>query len=652
MTEPANSPKVGSELRDLSLPFMFETDDDVYVLPINPESYDKEIAPRAKITLTQSGGFEDRTGWVLPKINIKGTFGYLGTYPGGNGKTLNRGVQQCGWDLYKELEGIFLSFYEQFGTNSDDGSLLMHDADEVAKLRFYNFTDEDFYEVQINKFVVRRNIQHRLLYKYDIQLTALRRLDEEESAETDWLLEQLESLQELPPEEEMSFWETMLEAYTWASEKMTDVINKVGEIKSTLSTIRSSVSAFRQGLSDLIAAPFELIQDAINTVDSVLDDISSIADLPHELTDHLRETKYVLLSYASKKDLFSPSGTSTPIPDDNPDTWEILTAPLPSGQIAGDSGAVSMLEPEATIFDPSVESIAEVAVLESSINMNDTMETIASRLMGDASEWRRIALLNDLEYPYILNSDELIDYLSPVMGTGSSTGVIISEDKKISLTGIVAEPGDILLLTEGNISEVVEVEDAVGIIAYLVSPIINNYTEAVVITRHEKRLSVLRPGDKIKIPGARLNNKRNTAKTVVAATDNGKSFYEHLYGVDEALDADGKLMATATGEPVTNGGMDNLRMQLKNRVNTPLKGLAHLGHPYYGSVNPELIGKANIPVWAERAKLEGKISLMRDHRIRRVKKTVFTVEGESIFLDADVIPINKEASEKMKISVN
>ncbi|MCK5607599.1 hypothetical protein KAR91_37290 [Candidatus Pacearchaeota archaeon] len=645
MIEPANTPQIGSELRDQSLPFMFETDDDTYVLPINPESYDKEIAPRSKITLTQSGGYEDRTGWVLPKINIKGTFGYLGTYPGGNGKTLSSGVQMCGWDLYKELEDIFLSFYEQFGTNDDTGSLLMEDGDEAAKLRFYNFTDEDFYEVQISKFVVRRNIQHRLLYKYDIQLTALRRLDGEDLRQVDWLATQFDDLMELPSEAELSFWGQMLEGYKWVSEGMTDVINDIGEMQRTLSTIRSGVSSFRQGLSDLIAAPFELIQESINTVDSVLATITSVADLPHELVNHMRETKFALLSYKSKKDLFSESGTE-PSTISETDTWEILTAPLPSGQITTEAGAVTMYDPEATLFDSSLENVTEVAALETAINKNDTLETLAARMLGDSSGWKRIALLNNLEYPYILNSDDPLDYMSPVLQTGSPSSAITKGDTTISLTGINAQPGDLLLIVEGSISEVVEVQEMVATLAYLGSPVENDFTTAAVVTRHEERLAILKPGDKIKIPGLKSN------KVAIAGEGENKAFYDRLYGVDEALDAEGNLMSTTTGEPVDIGGMDNLQMQLKHRIITQIRELAATGHPTYGSAHNDLIGKGNMAVWIERAKLEGKIALLRDPRVRKVEKTLFVTEGTAIFLDADVVPINKEAGEKMRISVN
>ena len=642
-TEPLT---IGIELRDLTLPFMFESSDgSVFVLPINPESYTKEMTPLAKFTLTQAGGFEDRTGWGPPAINLKGTFGYLGTHPGGNAKTINNSIPQSGWELYKEIETVFLDFYAQFGTYTDTGELNLAESDTDAKIKFYNFTDEDFYEVQINKFLITRSIQHRTIYKYDIQLTALRRLDEEEALEIDYLLTEFETLRELPTEADVSFWDTLLEGYTWISETMTSVTNQFNEVKGTLSTIRTSVSAFRQGVSDLISAPFELIQDAITTVDSILDTISSLEDLPHEFTDLLRETKYTLLTYKTKKDLFNPDGDAPVSVADTSGTQEVLTAPLPSGQISEDSGAVSMHDPDLTLFDPELNAVAEVAALETPISRNDTLETIAARLLGNSTEWKRIATLNNLEYPYILSSDDPKDFLSETKATGTLSSGIAAESTEITPSGFTFQAGNFMLLIEGALSEIVEIEGVANGVASLASPTVNAFTVAAIVTLHEEELALLKPGAKIKVPGNRTSN------VAVASTVDDRAFYDQLYGVDELLDDNGFLVATQTGELATIGGLPNLQVQLEHRLKTTLKALSHLGHITYGSINPELIGKMGSPIWHERAKLEGKLTLLRDPRIRGVGRSTFTIEGDSIYLDADVFPINKETSEKLRISV-
>ena len=649
---PQATPRVGQELRDQRLPFMFELYDPDdpessknYVLPINPSSYRMVHTPRARVTLTHTGGHEDKNGMGLPKIYMKGSFSYFGTY-GPHAITID-GLKKSGWDFFKEFEmDIFTAFYERFGTFTLSGEKVSNpvNEDNPPVLNFYNFTDKHYWQIKIDKFEVERNTTQRFLYLYDLQMTALSRIDEPRTIDVDYVLEQMEDLKELPDEEELTFWGKMMEGYKWASSKMNDVINKVDELNGTLSDIRAGVSAFRQGLSDLVNAPFELVEDAIKTVDSVIDTVSSLEDLPHEFTDHMRDTKFTLLSYRSKKNLFESPGLTTAI-SSTAGQREILTVPPPPGGISEEEGVVSMFSPEETLLDASLEKTSETAVIETPVDKNDSLETISARVLGDAREWRRIAILNNLDYPYILDSDDPLDYLSEIIETGAPSSAITAEDLEISIT-IIPEQGDLLHIREGSLFETVSVESFSGTTATLGSPVINSYTTSAVITRHEEALTIKKPGDKIRIPG-----KRNSS-IAISSILNKSDYLEQIFGRDEYLDAEGNQVASATGELVTVGGSDNLKMQLTHRTKTAKRELAAIGHPRYGTLLPSFIGKMNMPVWNERALLDARLTLLSDPRVKKVHSPKFVSDNAALYLEAQVTPVNKESSELIRVTVN
>lgn len=414
-------------LRNQQMPFMFEVWNagalaERFILPINPEEYRLQHQPKANVIQTKGGAWEDNFGNGLPTISIRGTFGYLGSLPGGGGRTVN-GVQLCGQELFKELERIFLEFYALFGADGNAGT-----SRDRPTLRFYNFTDEHYWVAQVKTFDLLRSIQRRNLYQYSLQLVGLAAADSAAAAkyylygdappdmfhvaEADPLIEALEDIPE-PPVEEVTFWEQALEGYRWVSGKVSDAINDLHDLKSDLTTIQQAVSSFRQDLSDLIAAPFEVVETAFATVDTILDTVVSLGDIPHEFVVQMRETKRTLCHYRIVRHLFQePPDPGVNLLADSLDVTspEIMTAPLPSGVL----GVVTMRNPETTLF-ASGEEAESRAVGEVVAAGNDTLQSIAHRFLGDASQWRRLALLNDLAAPYDLTAGQKI--LVPSLST-------------------------------------------------------------------------------------------------------------------------------------------------------------------------------------------------------------------------------------------
>lgn len=638
----------GIAIREQNLPFMFEVwetaagePSETFILPLPPESYRISTPTRASVSQTMAGAFEDNIGLGLSRISLQGTFGYLGSLPGGGGKTVN-GVQMCGWDLFKELEGMFRGFYQRFGAYLDSGEQVAFQAsaDALPVLRFYNFTDEDFFEVQVNKFDFLRNTQRKMLYQYDIQMTTLRRLIDGESV-ADRLFDDLAAFPELD-DTGMSLWETLLTGYTTAYSGMSTIINQVGQIRQNLSTLRVAVTGFRNQISSFIAAPFGLISDTVKTIDTVLAVVVSLDNIPHEFTALLRSTKRDLLRLSLQPDKFQVSYTSTGTVTSSSaakPAVEILTGPLPSPQVSAANGVVSMDVPETTLFGATIETARDVASSEEPINSGDTLETLAFRTLGDSREWQRIATLNGLEHPYIVKDP--LDAYTPKL----ASGVLTSDydgGRSLSISGMIVQAGDVLVVSAAGVVAEGSVESVADIVT-LAAPLSGNFPAGTTVTRHERRLNVALPGDKLLIPGTR---------TGVGLDRGDTDFAARLYGTDESLDDAGDHPADTAGDVATVSGLRNLEMQLGHALRTTQGELAQLGHPEYGSYLPKIIGRIGTDYWHERSRVEARMTMLRDPRVKRVGKVSFVTSGTAIHLTADVYPINQSSPTRMNIVVN
>jgi phage baseplate assembly protein W len=85
-------------------------------------------------------------------------------------------------------------------------------------------------------------------------------------------------------------------------------------------------------------------------------------------------------------------------------------------------------------------------------------------------------------------------------------------------------------------------------------------------------------------------------------------------------------------------GIDNLKQALSHRIGTDKKDL--LFHPQYGCDVRRLIGGLNSPVAEILAASYIERALRGDPRVKDVPSCLATVSGDSIFVEAEVIPID------------
>lgn len=140
----------------------FEFKGKEYYFVLNPEEYSQTEASRSTVTQTLGGAWIDAFGAGLVEITFSGTTGFK------NG-TDN---PADGFEKFKELRDTLRSVYNDVK------------AGEVVTetLKFYNFTDEEYWEVYPDRFSLKRSKTRSLLYMYDIRLIALKKLSEGKQA--------------------------------------------------------------------------------------------------------------------------------------------------------------------------------------------------------------------------------------------------------------------------------------------------------------------------------------------------------------------------------------------------------------------------------------------------------------------------------------
>jgi len=705
--QPAN-PKA----RDQSLPFMFEVSGgDVaiperFILPLNPESLRVSWPTRTNITHTKASAFQDNIGLGLPSFSLQGTFGYRGTLDKGNAARSLTGDKKSAWDLYQELEGMFRAFYLRFGTYTHRGALNLNPVDPAKPplLNFYNFTDRDFWVVQINKFDLLRNTQRRYLYQYDIQMTGLKRVSAPMSEDAlAGILSNLSAVDSMPAW--LAFAKGALALYTAVSNAITTVLNTIDTIKDAVNRVVAAVKAFRAGITKLINAPFSLVTSIVKAVDSIIKTLVSFKNIPHEIINGFREMKRAMMPLSANPRLFSQDiqsvaaraitaemavtnaqttlsaaraalaadpasakkqsavaaataalasaqsaattanrtakAATTGTPTSQMQNPEILTIALPQNNAA--ANAYQMDTPEETLFASGSEIIRDVSVREVSIGTNDTIYSIAQK---NGVDWKQLAALNNLEYPFVAKIPA--DLFTPSKETGGASEPISADATIIYLTGINPVPGEILVFTAPGGGEEMNVVSAVvatasGGSAELEGPLGTAFNTSVVITRHDAAVAVLKPGDKVQIPGNAL------AATPITDGADGSDTPSMLFGVDENVDGEGSQDVEANGDIRAVTGISNLEMQLRHRLMTLRGELSQVGHPDYGSLLPTFIGELNSPVMQERALHEAEITVLADPRIERVENASFLEEGTALYFEADIYPIGQRNATRITL---
>ena len=111
----------------------FEFDGKSYDFTLNPEEYSQSEPNKATVTQTMGGAFIDQFGAGLVEIILKGTTGFKNATNDPNN----------GFEKFKELRDLIRESYKNTDTNKE--------------MKFYNYTDEEYWNVFVERFSLLRS---------------------------------------------------------------------------------------------------------------------------------------------------------------------------------------------------------------------------------------------------------------------------------------------------------------------------------------------------------------------------------------------------------------------------------------------------------------------------------------------------------------
>lgn len=127
-----------------------------YKFILNPEEYTLSEPNRANVTQTKAGAWIDEFGAGIPMISFKGTTGFK------NG-TKN---PKSGFQKFAELRSLIQEVYARVAP----GRVVPPE----KELKFYNYTDGQYYVVTPITFDLFRSVARPTLYAYNVQLICQR----------------------------------------------------------------------------------------------------------------------------------------------------------------------------------------------------------------------------------------------------------------------------------------------------------------------------------------------------------------------------------------------------------------------------------------------------------------------------------------------
>lgn len=438
-----------NKIKKQALPYWLEIVDgskiEAYTFPRTVEGWQSTQKPRQSVTFTQGGLFQDTIGLAPPQIRINGTFGYaLGAGDFSQGDAFEK---------YASLEGMIQAFYLRFGKYSHSGKPVaqdstyynkkMHQLTEIdpanpPTIRFYDFTCEDYWEVAIDAFTFSRSTQRRMLYMYDIQMTALK-----------WV-----SPPALPRPYEIK--------RPGSIGAFLDFLDKAQELYNNCRNFLNAVNRLTDTVKGIILRCINFVRQIAGLIRAVGSTIKSIANIPKELarawnsatkelaaalaSDPLAPADFVVsarMQVRISNGLVKQTKNTTQLTQltttsaATPIGIEVADAALTPGSIS--AGFVSIATPPEADMPVSGTQLASIGSVI--ISDRDTITSIARKLNID---WQQIAMLNNLDYPYIVTDSRKVsgNVMRPgdaILIPGSATGsanIVITHVQEENLFGI------------------------------------------------------------------------------------------------------------------------------------------------------------------------------------------------------------------------
>jgi len=203
-------------------------------------------------------------------------------------------------------------------------------------------------------------------------------------------------------------------------------------------------------------------------------------------------------------------------------------------------------------------------------------------------------------------------------------------------------PGYVLCIQQGSISQTLTVK-SVDYLERLVQVNEKNlaFDEGadVLIFDTESQLNHIEVGTELKIPTENA-----------ASSDNRVKSEEEIFGTDIALDSDGLLIPTSSGDLDTVSGLENLKQAIRHRLHDPYGSL--IMHPdAWGSGLEAIRGQKGTSSYLLLARSVMIDALGHEPRISLISQLKTELAGDALRISAKVAPVDDDTSSDLNLII-
>jgi hypothetical protein len=406
----------------------------LYPLVLPPESYGMTEPFAVEQAFTLGGGlFVEEQGVVARTITLSGTTGWAPRKQKGPVSNFNfiSAPQHRTWrrDVTKTVKALTaLSGQRHFQFLQDTvfrtyGDLKQDPAtSEDTKLYFHNVQDDEHWRVFPMSFSMSRSVAQPLLYKYDIQLLAVapESVPEEKLSEDGPVMAALRNPFRVIKSAVDNIRAAVLDLSAVTGE-LRAVNGKFTSLLDGAVGIADAAEKFLDGTATLIAQPLSLVENTmkagndallewntgvasgsaigppanlLNSIRKIIDSLALIGSYPGSFRNSIQAEVDKFLAQAS-------------LAYRNKASLKAAVNNIPS-TLRGFSSQARGTTPNPGDYARSLASLGlgqdtprYASAVEYVLEMGDSLENLAARYLGDARNWKYIALFNGLKAPFI-----------------------------------------------------------------------------------------------------------------------------------------------------------------------------------------------------------------------------------------------------------
>lgn len=352
-------------------------------LAVNPEEFEQSESSTSNVILTAGDVFTDSFGPGLTNIRLSGTFGQR--------PTIN-GAQGSGQLEILKLRNLFRKYLDSLNPITSRSPL----KSSLCKLMFFSYKDNEFWQIEPvgTYFNLRKSRKAPFLYRYDLNFTATNRVGNSYLESFIYFFDSDSQISDF-----LNETDTLISDITDDIANITTIMNLgvsqiaansfVNSVFSPLQELSSAVSSFTQSASQVINFPQNVFNSIVSNCQSIQNEIQALT-FTYDATNNV----YIPTRLYDPK--FSNILKNTII---NCNSYQLYSNNFIQTYIKTNFINQTTPSPDPTINILNINQIQSVTYY--TIQNGDTLEGIASTLLGDPNFWKLLAEFNNLSYPYI-----------------------------------------------------------------------------------------------------------------------------------------------------------------------------------------------------------------------------------------------------------